>query len=486
MAMREQEKIFRAYDVRGVVNVDLSPEVMARIGMAFGTHLGGNAKVCVGHDGRTSSELLERAFISGLVSTGCQATSVGLVPIPTSNFATMYRKFDAGAYITASHNPPEYNGIRFRHADGTGYTQENEAVKEQFFKGDFKKAAWNSLGKIEEADTQEVIDQYIEFILDKTKFKGSLKVALDPGNGVSTLTAPALFRKLGAQVEMVNERIDGTFPGRSPHPTEKNLQALQELVKKTGAAFGAAYDGDGDRVVFVDELGRPAQVEKIGIIISKWMLQNKKGGRIIANVPCSMIVEEEIEKAGGEVMRVRVGDVFISEAIKKHGAIFAMEISAHFFVPTYWFFDDPVLTTVKLAEVLAAQKVPLSKLLDAIPSYPIIEKEVHCPDAIKFRVVDKLVEHHKHMGDRVDLTDGLKVLYADGWGMVRPSNTQPAVRLFAEARTRPRMEEIVTHLEKEFQDTMAALNHEAGSVMDVPSKLPHGLGHGPDTGGNIN
>src|SRR5512137_200312 len=132
MAMRELEKIFRAYDVRGVVNVDLNPEVMARIGMAFGTHLGGNAKVCVGHDGRTSSDLLERAFISGLASTGCQATSAGLVPIPTSNFATMYRKFDAGAYITASHNPPEYNGIRFRHADGTGYTQENEAVKEQF------------------------------------------------------------------------------------------------------------------------------------------------------------------------------------------------------------------------------------------------------------------------------------------------------------------------------------------------------------------
>ena len=485
MAMNELEKIFRAYDVRGVTNVDLTPEVMARIGMAYGTYLGGGAKVCVGRDGRTSSELLEQAFLSGLASTGCQATSVGLVPIPTSNFATFYRKFDAGAYITASHNPPEYNGIRFRNADGTGYTQENDRVKDQFFRGDFRKAAWNSLGRIERADSQEVIDQYIEFILDRTKVEGSLKVALDPGNGVSALTAPALFRKLGAQVDLVNERIDGTFPGRSPHPTEKNLGALQELVKSSGAAFGAAYDGDGDRVVFVDEKGRPAQVEKIGIIISKWLLKGKKGGRIIANVPCSMIVEEEINKAGGEVMRVRVGDVFISEAIRKHGALFAMEISAHFFVPTFWFFDDPVLTTVKLVEILAAMKTPLSKLLDAIPSYPIIEKEVHCPDNIKFRVVERLVEHHKHLGDKLELIDGLKVLYEDGWGMVRPSNTQPAVRLFAEARTRPRMEEIVTHLEKEFNDMVATMNHETKDVRDIPAKLPHGLGKGPETGGHI-
>ena len=456
--MNNLEKIFRAYDVRGVFNEDLTPEVMARIGVAFGSFLGGDKNVMVGRDGRTSSPLLERALLSGVASTGCNVTTGGLLPIPTSNFATLYRKYDAGAYITASHNPPEYNGIRFRHSDGTGFTFGNDRVKEVFFTSGMKKAKWNFLGKIEAADTQEIIDQYIEFILDKTRMDGKLKVALDPGNGASVLTAPPLFRKLGAEVETVNDKIDGTFPGRSPHPTERNLGALQELVRSSGSAFGAAYDGDGDRVVFVDEKGRVAQVEKIGIIISKWLLRKKKG-RIIVNVPCSMIMEDEIEKAGGTVMRVRVGDVFISEAIKEHGALFAMEISAHFFVPTFWNFDDPVLTTVKLAEILAARKVPLSRLLDAIASYPMLEKELPCPDAEKFGVVDDLVEYHRRTGDRLDLTDGLKIIYEDGWGMVRPSNTQPMVRLFAEARTRPRMEEIAHRLEHEFLETMKA--HQA-------------------------
>jgi len=451
--MNHLEKIFRAYDIRGIVNEDLTPEVMARIGISFGTFLGSGKRVFVGRDGRTSSPMLERALLSGLASTGCRATAGGLLPIPTSNFATMYRKFDAGAFITASHNPPEYNGVRFRHSDGTGFTFENEQVKDTFFRSELRKARWDALGDIEQADGPEIIDQYVEFVLDRTRMEGPLKVALENGNGASVLTAPAIFRKLGAGVEMVNERLDGRFPGRSPHPHEKNLGDLQELVRRSGAAFGAAYDGDGDRAVFVDEKGRVAQVEKVGIIISKWMLEKQKG-RIIVNVPCSMIVEDEIERAGGTVLRVRVGDVFISEAIKEHGALFAMEISAHYFVPTFWSFDDPVLTSVKLAEILAARKVPLSKLLDEIPSYPMVEKELRCPDEVKFSVVDRLVEHHRRKGDRLDLTDGLKVIYEDGWGMVRPSNTQPMVRLFAEARTRQRMEQIAAAMELEFKQAM--------------------------------
>ncbi|MEM2977446.1 MAG: phosphoglucosamine mutase, partial [Thermoplasmata archaeon] len=332
MAKNGLAGIFRAYDVRGVVNAELTAEVMARIGAAFGTHLGGDKRVCVGRDVRTSSPSLEKAFAAGLAMTGCDVVSVGLVPIPTANFATLHMRFDAGAYITASHNPPEYNGVRFRHPDGTGYTDDNTTVRDLFFGTALRKADWRWLGRISELVAQDVIDQYIEFILDRTELEGGMKVALDPGNGASALTAPTLFQKLGAQVEVVNGEPDGTFPGRSPHPTERNLGQLQELVRSSGAAFGAAYDGDGDRVVFVDELGRVAQVEKIGIIISKRLLKERKG-RVIANVPCSMIVEDEIHKVGGEVMRVRVGDVFVSEAIKRHGAVFAMEVSAHYFIP---------------------------------------------------------------------------------------------------------------------------------------------------------
>ncbi|MGQ9582919.1 MAG: phosphoglucosamine mutase [Thermoplasmatota archaeon] len=460
MATEELARIFRAYDVRGVVNTDLTPEVMARIGAAFGAHLGGDKRVCVARDVRTSSPMLERAFMAGLLSTGCDALSAGMLPIPTANFATLRMMFDAGAYITASHNPPEYNGVRFRHPDGTGYTHENEAVRDLFFGTRLRRADWRALGHLSEADPAELADQYIEFILDRVRVERPIRVALDPGSGASALTAPALFRKMGAQVAVINGEPDGQFPGRSPHPTGKNLGGLQALVRSSGAAFGAAYDGDGDRVVFVDELGRVAQVEKIGVIISKWLLRERKG-RVIANVPCSMIVEEEIQKAGGEVMRVRVGDVFVSEAIRRHGALFAMEISAHYFLPTFWLFDDPVLTSVKLAEILSAEGAPLSRMLDAIPSYPMVERELACPDELKFRAVEALVERHRRRGDRMDLTDGLKVSYDDGWGMVRPSNTQPIIRLFAEARTGERVEEIATELEREFLEELASLRASA-------------------------
>ncbi|MEM2869212.1 MAG: phosphoglucosamine mutase [Thermoplasmata archaeon] len=456
MAKNGLAGIFRAYDVRGVVNAELTAEVMARIGAAFGTHLGGDKRVCVGRDVRTSSPSLEKAFAAGLAMTGCDVVSVGLVPIPTANFATLHMRFDAGAYITASHNPPEYNGVRFRHPDGTGYTDDNTTVRDLFFGTALRKADWRWLGRISELVAQDVIDQYIEFILDRTELEGGMKVALDPGNGASALTAPTLFQKLGAQVEVVNGEPDGTFPGRSPHPTERNLGQLQELVRSSGAAFGAAYDGDGDRVVFVDELGRVAQVEKIGIIISKRLLKERKG-RVIANVPCSMIVEDEIHKVGGEVMRVRVGDVFVSEAIKRHGAVFAMEVSAHYFIPDFWVFDDPVLTSVKLAEILSEEKVPLSEMLDRIPSYPMTEKGIQCPDSLKFQAVEAMIVRHRKAGDKVDTTDGLKVIYEDGWGMVRPSNTQPLVRLFAEARTQERMEAIASALERELAETMSSL-----------------------------
>ena len=208
MAKESLAGIFRAYDVRGIVNQELTAEVMARIGAAFGTHLGGDKRVCIGRDVRTSSPLLERAFAAGLASTGCEAVSVGLLPIPTSNFATLRFGFDAGAYITASHNPPEYNGVRFRHPDGTGYTDENSLVRDLFFGTALKKAGWRSLGRLSELSSAEVANQYIDFIVEKTRMERAMSVALDPGNGASALTAPAIFRRLGLRVEVINGEPD--------------------------------------------------------------------------------------------------------------------------------------------------------------------------------------------------------------------------------------------------------------------------------------
>lgn len=450
------EHIFRAYDIRGIFNKELTADVASKIGMAFGTYLKGKGSVLVARDPRTSSVIMENAFASGLASTGCDVFTTGMVPIPTANFKTATGDFDAGAYITASHNPPEYNGVRFRHADGTGYTTQNNEIKDIFLKGEFHPADWNKVGKITHIDTDETIKEYSELLLGKFDFGKSLKVVLDPGNGAASAVVSELFRKLGASVSVINGEPDGTFPGRPSEPNEKNLSELRKAVAEQGADFGAGYDGDGDRVVFVDDQGRVVQNEKIGIIISRDILEKKKG-TIIANMECSMIVEREIEKAGGKVERVRVGDVFVAEKIKETGALFAMETSAHYFTPEFYVFDDPFIVSLKLGEILSKADTSLSSMADRIPSYPKTMKNFKCPDEIKFKVMQKIVDNLGEKGYKLDMTDGAKVILDDGWALLRPSNTTPLIRASVEAETEERLEELLSMVEDEFNTALEAM-----------------------------
>ncbi len=447
------EHIFRAYDIRGVFNKDLTSEVATRIGLAFGAYLGGTGKVLVARDVRTSSEIIENAFCAGLASTGCDVVSIGMVPIPVANFTTMQGDYKAGAYITASHNPPEYNGVRFRREDGSGYTEENKEVKKIFLKGDFELAGWNELGRIEKVSTDEAIESYSKYILDRVSLERKLKVVLDTGNGAAIVTAKGMFEDLGAEVKVINAEPDGTFPGRPSEPSDKTLGDLRKAVLEHSADFGAGFDGDGDRVIFVDNKGRTVQTEKIGIIIARKLLKEKKGP-VIANVSCSMIVEEEIKKLGGEVKRVRVGDVFVCEAIREHGAIFAMETSAHFFMPSFYIFDDPVAVALTLASILSRQEKSLAQLVDEIPSYPFVERNFECPDEVKFKVTEEIVKSFREKGLEIDLTDGAKVNFNDGWILLRPSNTTPLIRSAAEAKSKDRLEELMSIVKKEFNKAM--------------------------------
>ncbi len=441
--------IFRAYDIRGVFNEELDVAMAAKIGMAFGSYLGRDKRVLVGRDGRTSSEVLEEAFISGLASTGCECVSIGLVPIPTANYHIWKGDYDGGVYITASHNPPEYGGIRFRHGDGTGYTRENMDIRDRYLRGDYTLAPWDSIGGIERRGSEDAIDDYLGFILPKFSVQESLRAVLDLGNGVAATAAPRALRRAGIDVVTINEAIDGRFPGRPSEPKEETLGELMRATVRENAAFGAGYDGDADRVIFVDDKGRVVQTEKIGILVARDILR-KRTGKIIANVECSMIVEEEIPKLGGEVLRVRVGDVFISEAIKKHGALFAMETSAHYFLPEFYPFDDPLLITLKLAEILSRGE-KLSELVDAIPSYPKRAINFPCRDEEKFKVVERIVENWQAKGYTLDLTDGAKVVFEDGWALLRPSNTTPLVRASVEGVTEERLKELVDMVTRDFE-----------------------------------
>jgi len=448
------ENIFRAYDIRGIYNTELDPVIVSKIGMALGTHLGGKGRVSLGRDGRTSSIAIEQALVSGITSTGVDVEVIGLLPIPTANYWTWKNELDAGVYITASHNPAEYNGIRFRHPDGTGYTGGNEYIKRIYLRGEFSRAPWNRLGAVSYVDSEKVINDYIEFISRHCSFEKELKVAIDPGNGVATLSAPSAFTRLGARVVTINQEIDGTFPGRPSEPNKETLKDLELLVRSAGADLGIGYDGDGDRCVFVDERGEVIQVEKIAVLLGKHLIK-KYPGPVITTVSGSMIVREEIEKAGGEVITIRVGDVFVAEAIKEHDAAFAAEDSAHFFIPVDYNFDDPLLTSLMLADILSKEDETLGELTDEIPSYPKTENGHKCPDNIKFEVVGDVVSHYRSLNVdnmRVTTIDGARIDYADGWGLIRCSNTQPKVRITVEAQTGERLRELVTEFTDVFNE----------------------------------
>ncbi len=428
------EHIFRAYDVRGVANVDLTADVATRIGMAYGTFLQGEGRICIGRDVRTSSPLLANAMAAGLASTGVDVVSIGLVPIPVANFYTWRHDFDGGVYITASHNPAEYNGIRLRHSDGTGFTDENKRIKSIFEGDEFALAPWDEIGTIYRIDRAVPIDEFSSYLASKVSIERPLKAVLDLGTGAGALVAPILLRKLGLEVVTLHAQLDGTFPGRPSEPNRHTLGDLMTLIKEVGADFGVGYDGDGDRCMFVDDRGRIVPAEKVGVLLAKRMLEEKEGP-ILANVSCSMIIEEELEPLGADVRRTRVGDVFIAQAIKETGAILAVETSAHFFVPTGYVFDDPYITTLRLAEYLGETDAPFSELADAFPSYPFLEKNFKVADAIKFDVVEALSERYRNEGRDLTLIDGVKVRHEDGWVLLRCSNTQPLIRMIIEARS---------------------------------------------------
>jgi len=454
------ENIFRAYDVRGVFNVELTVDTAAKIGAAFGTYLNGKGRVLVGRDVRTSSPLIESAFNSGLASTGVDVVSIGMVPIPVANFKTWFGDFDAGAYITASHNPPEYNGIRLRRGDGSGYTEENQAVWKIYLEDKIKYADWSAIGSVSSLISEETINEYKSYLLDRISIKRKLKPVLDVGNGAAHHTVPLVLTEAGLDVSVINGEPDGTFPGRPSEPNDSTLTDLKKKVVEEKADFGAGYDGDGDRVIFVDDKGRTVQTEKIGVILARDILSRKKGGVIIANVSCSMIVEEEIEKLGGVVERVRVGDVFVCEAIKKHEAIFALETSAHLFIPEFYIFDDPILATLLLASALSEHGERLSEMVDEIPSYPYQEKNFKCDDAIKFEVMEQVKATLKEGGYEMDLTDGVKVNFEDGWLLLRPSNTNPLIRMAAEARAEKRLQELVLFAQTEIDNAVKAVKQK--------------------------
>jgi phosphomannomutase/phosphoglucomutase len=445
------DHIFRAYDIRGIFGEDLTEEVATKIGAAFAKFLDGKT-VVVGRDARISGEKLRDALVSGLVSR-CDVTDVDLVPTPMLYFAANRLQKDAGIMVTASHNPPQWNGIKaFRGRKGSIYGKDMETVKQYAKKVDLK-----TLGEKRGKATryEGIIGEYQDFVQSKIKLERKLSVVADTTNGACGLVAPALFEMLGCDILTLNKEPDGTFPAHLPVPKEETLGELMKEVVRRKADFGVGYDGDGDRAVFIDEKGKLIPGDLTLLVFAKDVLQKNRGGKVVYEVSCSMAVEEYVKELGGVPLVERVGHTFIMDKMIGEKALLGGEKSSHFYFADVYGMDDGVFASMKMAEILSKSDKKLSEIVAALPKYPsVYEKNFECPDNLKFAVIEKLRSQFKEYGLKTLDIDGVKVIEKDGWVILRASNTEPVIRISAEARTEEKLNELYDFAVKELKKAM--------------------------------
>ena len=449
--MRVNPLMFREYDIRGRVDDDLTVEVAEAIGRAYGTMVRrqGGQKVVCGRDGRLSGPKLQQALIKGILATGVDVVNIGVTPTPVMYFSLFHLPdLDGGIQVTGSHNPPEFNGFKICVGKETIYGPKIQELRTLIEKEDFESGSGQET-------SYDILPDYKKFLSENIKISRPLKVVLDCGNGVTALTAPEAFARQGAGVTSLYCEVDGTFPNHFPDPVvEENLRDLRQKVREVGADFGVGYDGDGDRIGVVDDQGNILWGDQLLIIFARDILKKHPGAVIIGEVKCSQVMYDEIARLGGKPIMWKTGHSLIKKKMKEEKALLAGEMSGHiFFADRYFGFDDAVYASLRLAEIVARENVPLSEMLKDLPrmvSTP--EIRVPCPDEKKFEIVAKLTEKLKKEGFKVIDIDGARVIFEDGWGLVRASNTQPVLVLRFEARDEKRLAEIRQLIEEKLKE----------------------------------
>jgi len=432
--------IFREYDIRGLVDQDLTEEAVERVGQALGTRVrrAGGRTVVVGRDCRLSGERFARRMFAGLNATGCDVIDLGVVPTPLTYFAAQTLPVDGLCMITGSHNPPEYNGLKVGVGKTTIYGPEIQELYRLAVSGAFERGT----GKV---TAHDIVTPYRDYVAANLRLgKRRLKVVVDAGNGTGGVVAVPLFQRLGLEVVPLFVEMDGRFPNHHPDPTvEKNLEALKARVRETGADLGVAYDGDADRVGAVDEQGNVIWGDQLMILFSRALLAELPGSTIVAEVKCSMTLYDDVARHGGRAIMWKAGHSLIKAKMKEEHAVLAGEMSGHIFFGHRWLgFDDGIYSSGRLLELLSRASGPLSGLLADVPrTFSTPELRMDCPEEQKFEVVRRAQEWFAARYQAVTV-DGVRVIFPDGWGLVRASNTQPLLVLRFEARTAERLAEI--------------------------------------------
>jgi len=441
--------MFREYDIRGIAGKDMDTSDVVLIGKGIGTYLRrqGNTHITVGRDCRVTSDQYSEKLIQGLLATGCHVMDIGVCSTPVGYFSIRHLNKQGNVMVTASHNPAEYNGFKVCSGVDSVFGKQIQKILELIKNEDFEHGS----GTVE---TFDILTPYKDYLVNNISLGTSLRVGIDAGNGTAGVTAVPVIKDLGCEVHDLYCDPDGSFPNHEADPTVLgNMQDLIALVKEKKLDVGFGYDGDGDRIGVVDSEGNLIYGDKLMIIFSREILSRKPGATFISEVKCSKTLYDDIKKNGGRAIMWKTGHSLIKQKMKLEKAALAGEMSGHiFFSDRYFGFDDALYASCRLLEILSSTGKKISDLLADVPeTVSTPEIRVECPDHIKFAVVDKVTAYFKERHDVIDI-DGVRVLFPDGWGLVRASNTQPALVLRFEAMTENRLQEIRELVETVLRD----------------------------------
>jgi len=433
-------KVFREYDIRGIAGSEITDSDVSTLGRAFGTYMGrqGRRRIVVGRDCRLTSDGYRDLLVAGLLESGMDVVDIGVCPTPLFYFAIRHLDREGGMMITASHNPPEYNGFKICNGFDTIAGAEIQMLAQIVYSGDFIAAE----GKLDHFD---VLTPYINFVTQNIRLESRLRVGIDAGNGTGGPVATTILKSLGCEIHPIYCDMDGTFPNHEPDPTiMENLVDLRNLILRERLDLGIAYDGDSDRLGVLDHRGEVIFGDKLLIIFAREILSRRPGAVIISEVKCSKTLYEDIEKHGGRAVMWKAGHSLIKAKMKEVDAQLAGEMSGHiFFKDGYFGFDDAIFASCRLLEVLSRTGKRIPELLDGVPeTHTTPEIRIECSDEIKFEVVERAKAEFKENKLKVIDIDGARISFPDGWGLVRASNTQPALVLRFEAEAPDRLSEI--------------------------------------------
>ncbi len=435
-------KLFGTNGIRRVFGEDLTLEFVHDITLSIATYFK-NGPILVGYDGRDSSPIIAKIVCAALNYAGINCKNAGLVPTPALEFATKSLGYNGAIMITASHNPPEYNGIKPAASDGVEISREDELIIEDIYFE--KKWIQNTAGWGKSENEDSVIRTYLDGVksqVDSNRIKSKrFKVALDLGNGAQVVTAPKLCEELGCEVFLVNEKIDGTFPGRGSEPTPENLQKLSDVVKKSGVTLGVAFDGDGDRSIFCDNNGKILTGDKSALLLCKFILEKNPKSKIITCLNSGSNIESIAKESDSQVIRTRVGSVEVSRKMVPINGLIGFEENGGFMYGPHNPVRDGAMTLALVLDLLSKSDKTLSELVSELPSSFTTKDKIKCSKDEAQKIILALKEENPD----ADTTDGIKIIFdTKNWLMVRPSGTEPIIRIYAEGDSQEKLDKIMS------------------------------------------